>query len=115
MSELSALLALVKGLRKAVAEPDTEWVDANIVRLLLDRYDAVDEALAEAASDASACRHTEHQLSGDGLIGRYFDEDFQAFHRAPNGHWEPCPVAEAERQAKWQALMAKRAKPSSNA
>jgi hypothetical protein len=27
---------LVKGLRKAVKDPATEWVDANIVRLLLD-------------------------------------------------------------------------------
>lgn len=31
--------ALVDGLRKAVADDETEWVDANIVRLLLDRYD----------------------------------------------------------------------------
>lgn len=31
--------SLVKGLRKAVADPKTEWVDANIVRLLLDRLD----------------------------------------------------------------------------
>lgn len=30
---------LVKGLRKAVKDDRTEWVDANIVRLLLDRYD----------------------------------------------------------------------------
>jgi hypothetical protein len=30
---------LVNGLRKAVADDQTEWVDANIVRLLLDRYD----------------------------------------------------------------------------
>ena len=29
--------ALRKGLEKAVADPATEWVDANIVRLLLDR------------------------------------------------------------------------------
>ena len=31
--------ALVKGLRKMVAQEQTEWVDANIVRLLLDRHD----------------------------------------------------------------------------
>lgn len=30
---------LVKGLRKAVADPQTTWVDANIIHLLLDRYD----------------------------------------------------------------------------
>jgi hypothetical protein len=28
---------LHKGLNKAVADPATEWVDANIIRLLLDR------------------------------------------------------------------------------
>jgi hypothetical protein len=28
---------LIKGLEKAVKNPETEWVDANIVRLLLDR------------------------------------------------------------------------------
>lgn len=28
---------LVKGLRKAVKDDNTEWVDANIIRLLLDR------------------------------------------------------------------------------
>lgn len=36
--------SLVKGLRKAVADPEVEWLDANIARLLLGRYD-------EAASD----------------------------------------------------------------
>lgn len=30
---------LIKGLRKAVKDDETEWVDANILRLLLDRYD----------------------------------------------------------------------------
>lgn len=28
---------LVKGLRKAVKDDSTEWVDANVIRLLLDR------------------------------------------------------------------------------
>lgn len=31
---------IVKGLRKAVKDDSTEWVDANIIRLLLDRHDA---------------------------------------------------------------------------
>lgn len=30
---------LIKGLRKAVASDKTKYVDANIIRLLLDRYD----------------------------------------------------------------------------
>jgi hypothetical protein len=37
--ETDSCAALVAGLRKAVADDATEWVDANIVRLLLDRYD----------------------------------------------------------------------------
>lgn len=49
---------LVKGLRKAIADPETEWIDANVVRLLLDRYDnspgAVDDAFAEAAASENA-------------------------------------------------------------
>ena len=28
---------LLKGLRKAVRDPETEWIDANIIRLLLDQ------------------------------------------------------------------------------
>jgi hypothetical protein len=33
--------ALVKGLRKAVKDPEVEWVDASIIRLLLARATAV--------------------------------------------------------------------------
>jgi hypothetical protein len=40
---LSPAEVLVKGLRKAVKDDRTEWVDANIVRLLLDRYDSPHE------------------------------------------------------------------------
>ena len=40
--------ALTRGLYKAVADPEVEWVDANIIRLLLDRYDAATERVADA-------------------------------------------------------------------
>lgn len=35
--QAEAFRTLVKGLNKAIADPATEWIDANIVRLLLDR------------------------------------------------------------------------------
>lgn len=54
--EATPVEVLVKGLRKVVG-PEVEWIDANIVRLLLDRYDmrpgAVDEAFAEAGREAA--------------------------------------------------------------
>ena len=71
--------ALVKGLRKAVG-PEVEWIDANIVRLLLDRYDnrdgAVDEAFAEASERAptSSGHPKVRGFDGSDLCGSCLDE-----------------------------------------
>lgn len=55
--------ALLKGLRKAVADSETEWIDANVVRLLLGRYDNHDAVVAEAFADAG--RETTHRWTPD--------------------------------------------------
>lgn len=38
-SESKSVQALLKGLRKCVKSDDTEWIDANIIRMLLSNYE----------------------------------------------------------------------------
>ena len=40
---------VIVGLRKAVRDDATAWVDANVIRLLLDRYDAAKREQARTA------------------------------------------------------------------